>query len=452
MAGYDWGAVNQAAAGLTDTIRYGAERPERQRFAELRNQMLQQEMEQNSMTLAEAYRKQQEDEAVRAALANPPTQTTFAPPRPVTPGAGGLQADPSLTEITGRQQKTPTQIIAETRMGQGRVEEAVNAINLDDKLAEYGAKVQAGNGDVREYYRLKQDVDQAKEFFGVVKEYKKNPAMLKQLWPLVVKAYPRAAAIDPESLIQEDGLTLIPATTRDGRVIPNLYGYLDEAGTVHIKEVKPDAEALLDKRLAADAAKTDKLIAAADARAERRLAVSGGNSPVAQSTFVNPDTGKPLVFDKRTGTYREAIVEGGVTAKPPALTPEAAAKAQLVEQGLTYIPKIRSELIDKNGKVNRTHVVNIAARTPYTKGRELSTYILDAVEAKLRAESGAAVPEPEVKRAAKRFIPQVADNDSTIKVKIDNLERFLKGTSDKINRGRGTSKSGKVSISDFWSK
>lgn len=179
----------------------------------------------------------------------------------------------------------------------------------------------------------------------------------------------------------------------------------------------------------------------------RRYKPATGNNregPVAQSQFVDPETGKPLVFDKKTGSYRIAKIEGGVTPKPAAFTPEAAAKAQLVEQGLTYIPKIREGLYDANGKIDRSTILAIGLRTPFTKGRELSTYILDAVEAKLRAESGAAVPEPEVKRAAKRFVPQAADSDSTIKIKIDNLEKFLKGTSDKINNGRNKTGTGNI--------
>jgi hypothetical protein len=75
--------------------------------------------------------------------------------------------------------------------------------------------------------------------------------------------------------------------------------------------------------------------------------------------------------------------------------------------------------------------------TPGTRGRELRTLLLDAVEAKLRAESGAAVPEPEVKRAAKRFIPSLADSANNVKIKLDNLEAYLKGTTAKINTGRG---------------
>ena len=176
-----------------------------------------------------------------------------------------------------------------------------------------------------------------------------------------------------------------------------------------------------------------KVVANTTSTAPVNITLKGG---VAQSAFVDPATGKPLVFDKATGSYRVANVEGGATPKPAAFTPESAAKAQMVEQALTYMPLIRAGLILPDGTVDRTNVANMNVRTPFTEGRTISTYVMDAVEAKLRAESGAAVPEPEVKRAAKRFIPAVGDNDDQVKIKLNNLETYLKGTANKINQGR----------------
>lgn len=170
--------------------------------------------------------------------------------------------------------------------------------------------------------------------------------------------------------------------------------------------------------------------------ADLRKELSQGN--VYPTTFTD-DNGTPLVIDRK-GNMGPANVAPGTnpTPRPGALTPESAAKAQLVEQALGYMPTIRSLFLgdDKEPVVNRSNVANAAVRMPFTEGRKASTLILDAVEAKLRAESGAAVPETEVKRIAKRYIPQVGDNDSTIITKLNNMESFLSGTSAKINRGR----------------
>jgi hypothetical protein len=72
--------------------------------------------------------------------------------------------------------------------------------------------------------------------------------------------------------------------------------------------------------------------------------------------------------------------------------------------------------------------------TPFTEGREANTYLLDSIEAKLRAESGAAVPETEVSRAGKRFRPSPLDSDKGVKIKADLLADFLEGAFNKTQR------------------
>ena len=57
-----------------------------------------------------------------------------------------------------------------------------------------------------------------------------------------------------------------------------------------------------------------------------------------------------------------------------------------------------------------------------------------SIEAKLRAESGAAVPETEVTRAGKRFKPHPFDLDSTVKIKSELLTDFLEGAFNKAQR------------------
>ena len=154
----------------------------------------------------------------------------------------------------------------------------------------------------------------------------------------------------------------------------------------------------------------------------------------------DPNSGN-IIIGSSKGPISPTTVETGplIGKTQTPLPPDQAAKVQLIEQALSYMPSIREGIMGvdpKTPKIDRTDILNIGLRTPFTKGRELSTMILDAVEAKLRLESGAAVPDSEVKRMAKRFIPQTADNDSTIVMKIDNLEKYLKETADKVTMGR----------------
>ena len=154
----------------------------------------------------------------------------------------------------------------------------------------------------------------------------------------------------------------------------------------------------------------------------------------------DPNTGNIIIGSSKGPISPTTVQTGPLLSKTQApLPPEQAAKVQLIEQALSYMPSIREGVLGTDPDkptINRTDIVNMGLRTPFTKGREISTLILDAVEAKLRMESGAAVPEQEVTRMAKRFIPQAADKDTTIKLKIDNLEKFLSEAAAKVRTGR----------------
>lgn len=165
---------------------------------------------------------------------------------------------------------------------------------------------------------------------------------------------------------------------------------------------------------------------------------TGDGNPVAQSTFVDPRTGMPLVFDKKAGTYRVASIQGGggVTGKPTALSPEAATKVEMLDTTIRLVPEIRRQMFDAKGNIDWLDVANAQTKTWGTKGRKIATDINQAVEQVLRVESGAAVPEQEVVRAAARFKPQIGDTKEIVLSKMNNLEKFVQGARDKFNVGR----------------
>lgn len=115
------------------------------------------------------------------------------------------------------------------------------------------------------------------------------------------------------------------------------------------------------------------------------------------------------------------------------LSPGDAAKASLIEQGRTDAREAASVIIGPDGKVDRIALAQMETRAPFTKGRSLRSLIYNSVEGKLRAESGAAVPEPEVKRIAERFIPSMLDDDATVKMKLQRLDEYLGATLNKMD-------------------
>ena len=136
-------------------------------------------------------------------------------------------------------------------------------------------------------------------------------------------------------------------------------------------------------------------------------------------------------FKDRTDPLSELEpVPGGPADR---MTPEQAAKTQMVAQGVADLDSARKILFDEDGNLNRSviaqsNIPGLGGAVPGTQGVLLRSLLWNAVNAQLRAESGAAVPEPEVDRAVERFLPSPFDTPETAKAKIDRLQGLLSGT------------------------
>lgn len=128
----------------------------------------------------------------------------------------------------------------------------------------------------------------------------------------------------------------------------------------------------------------------------------------------------------------EAIA-GGPAVKQSA---EGAGKIALIKQGLNDIEDFEKLLKDENNSFNRFKIAGlrtygrVGARDEYSK-------LFNALNARLRLESGAAVPESEVKRAFETFAPNPLDSDETINSKITRLKQFFESAQQEIAQGRG---------------
>lgn len=131
-------------------------------------------------------------------------------------------------------------------------------------------------------------------------------------------------------------------------------------------------------------------------------------------------------------------IPGGPAGK---LSAESAGKVALIKQGEMDITRFRDLISEKDSKGNVTgyKTSKLAGLGIYgTPGaREEYSTLYNAVNARLRLESGAAVPEAEVKRALKTFAPSATDSDKTIKSKIDRLDEFFGIAKQEIGQGRG---------------
>ena len=252
---------------------------------------------------------------------------------------------------------------------------------------------------------------------------------------------------DPAHMKLEKEGVLFPASDDKGQPVPNMYWYRGQDGSVQWKEIKPEKPEApgkpFDRQYDEGDARVTELYDAqgkltATKRAPRyKPAAPGGQEPVAQTTFVDAETGKPLVFDKKTGSYRVANVEGGVAPKPVAMSPEQATRAQQFETIVTNIPKIRDMVLDKNGNIiSKLDIANSQVGTWGTKGREIRQAVKRTVEQALRIATGAAAPDSEVKNYTDMYAPQVGDTKEMIAEKFKALETFAEGTRAKFNVGR----------------
>ena len=401
-------------------------------------------------------REEQYQTGLESAMANPGvnTATSIAPnPQPslanLMPGSQLQppqfeQQGPQVGPLASRVQTTTTprsaaQAGAEYALSKGRVDDAIKMFSVDDAVAQLQAK-----GDLQGYYKAKQELDQGAKFFEVLKPYKGNPAALKQVWPQIQRMFPRQSeGITPDN-IGADANGMFAPMVVNGKEVPNRVVYHDDDGKTHIVDTTPkDSGKPFDRQYDEGDTRVTELYDAqgkltATKRAPRyKPAAPGGQEPVAQTTFVDAETGKPLVFDKKTGSYRVANVEGGVAPKPVAMSPEQATRAQQFETIVTNIPKIRDMVLDKNGNIiSKLDIANSQVGTWGTKGREIRQAVKRTVEQALRIATGAAAPDSEVKNYTDMYAPQVGDTKEMIAEKFKALETFAEGTRAKFNVGR----------------
>lgn len=130
--------------------------------------------------------------------------------------------------------------------------------------------------------------------------------------------------------------------------------------------------------------------------------------------------GNPILVTKKAAGKE---VDKGMTA-------ESAGKLAMVGQAESDLRSVK-EMLFPNGKLDRKLVFDTnfpGGGSPGTKGREVFSKILNAVNAKLRIETGAQANPSEVKNILQRFLPTQRDPDDVALDKINRLEDFMVNT------------------------
>lgn len=105
-----------------------------------------------------------------------------------------------------------------------------------------------------------------------------------------------------------------------------------------------------------------------------------------------------------------------------------AAKLAAVKGSRTAVDGVKAAVIRPDGSIDRTLIGTMQTGLPFTEGRQRAQEMRDALEARLRAESGAAVTESEIDRLVDRFMPSTFDSDEGIRSKFQRMESYIDDT------------------------
>ena len=134
-------------------------------------------------------------------------------------------------------------------------------------------------------------------------------------------------------------------------------------------------------------------------------------------------------------------IPGGPAGK---LSAESAGKVALIKQGEQDINRFKNLITNSDGSFNRKKLVSMDVPFGLAGGRQENSVLFNAISARLRLESGAAVPEKEVQRALKTFAPNALDSDDTINSKINRMNEFFVTAKEEMGQGRGATRSQSV--------
>lgn len=137
-----------------------------------------------------------------------------------------------------------------------------------------------------------------------------------------------------------------------------------------------------------------------------------------------------------TGYTTIADVQG--MKKKADITPQSAALIANLESSKKGWEEAKT-VIMPNGKLDRTAVLTGGftlnpwskepAGLPFSQGREAYQKMNRVLFAKLRLESGAAVPDTELYRYAQAYLPKIGDSETAIKSKLESIDKFINGMS-----------------------
>lgn len=276
---------SEALPGVAKAFIQGQDMQRRNRLADLQEETARMQIEEARMAAADKTNLRNRLSELRGGYVYP------------EPGGVGPMPPGQESEISQlmpvQQPASPAQMMDVYRQeamqdNQSAMSALPGMINLDSALAEYGAKVKAGGGDINTFYEQKMQIDMAKQTADAIKPYLKQPEALRAIWPRLQQMFPLLQNATPDQFISDGGEGVIyAAKTPDGQLVPNVYVSYDENGKPSVHTVI-DREGLADRRFEQQMQLQDKRLAqqmdlqarreaAAESRLERRISAATQN-------------------------------------------------------------------------------------------------------------------------------------------------------------------------------
>lgn len=123
------------------------------------------------------------------------------------------------------------------------------------------------------------------------------------------------------------------------------------------------------------------------------------------------------------------------TEPPKGASAAEAGKIQLAQSGLDAYSQARNLIVDpKTGKSNWGNLGNaVGPGVPWTQGKQIKGLIMRSMDAIVRAATGAALSNQELKAYTDMYSPSVFDNEQTVQGKLKGLQGFLNGYLEKMD-------------------
>jgi len=153
-------------------------------------------------------------------------------------------------------------------------------------------------------------------------------------------------------------------------------------------------------------------------------------SPVKPFSFTKDGVEYDVLRNEQTG---EQVSTPIPKTPPKGEAAESSGKIAMAANAVQFAKDLRGMLF-KGGKLDRGLIAKASAPLGgMGEGRMIKSMFRDAIDARIRAATGAAISKEEIPYYESVYLPSILDDDATAKNKMDRFDQFLNGYLETID-------------------